>query len=266
MKNIRLIAAYDGTAYLGWQKTRMGPSIEGTLQPIIEKILQSPIQLQAASRTDAGVHVRCQVINFFTERGTLDLNKFLASLNRLLPDDISILAVDEVPLEFHPSLNAHKKEYRYYVTNGPVQYPEHRHYSWHYPKKLDILKMRFAAQMLIGEHDFSAFCNVMKNREYQHTRRILYRLEIHQLNDERLCFVVEGNSFLYKMVRNIVGTLIYVGCGKIEVDNVEDILCGRKRIHAGVTAPAHGLTLHRIEYSEIFSVPEILSRPQLQML
>jgi len=248
MRNIRLVAAYDGTAYRGWQKTRTGPSIEETLQLTIEQILQEPVQLQAASRTDAGVHVRYQVVNFFTNSTTLDLTKFFASINRLLPKDISILVVEEAPLEFHPSLNAHKKEYHYYVTNGMVQYPEHRNHSWHYPPKLDLLKMRAAASMLIGKHDFSAFTNVMKKRAYQDTFRTLYRLEIKKLADGRLCFIVEGNSFLYKMVRNIVGTLIYVGSGKIELESIGDILAGRKRTHAGVTAPAHGLTLHYIDY------------------
>lgn len=251
MKNIRLIAAYDGTAYLGWQKTKMGPSIEETLQSTIEQILQEKVKLQAASRTDAGVHVRHQVVNFLTQRKTLDLKKFFQSLNRLLPPDISILAIDEAPPSFHPSLDAHRKEYRYYITHGPIQYPEHRHHSWHIPQKLDVDKMRAAAELLIGEHDFSAFCNVMKNRTYQHMQRTLYRLEIQELEDARLCFIIEGNSFLYKMVRNLVGTLIDVGNGKIPWKEVQDILSGLKRTHAGVTAPAHGLTLQRIVYEEV---------------
>lgn len=259
-KNICLVAAYDGTSYLGWQKTKMGPSIEEALQNILEQIFRQPIELQAASRTDAGVHARCQVINFFVDHPAPDLIKLRSSLNRMLPKDISILSVSEVSPDFHPSLSAHKKEYRYYVTHGPIQYPQHRHFTWHYPVKLDLDSMRAAAKVLIGEHDFSAFCNIMKNRTYCHKKRRLDRVDIVEMEDDRLCFIIEGNSFLYKMVRNIVGTLVYVGCGKIEVEFVREILSGRQRIQAGVTAPAHGLTLHGIEFSNhIEKVSEIPS-------
>lgn len=248
MHNIKLVLAYDGSRYLGWQKTRMGPSIEQTLQEIIEKILQHPAPLQAASRTDAGVHAEGQVVNFITSKIHLDSMKFRASLNSLLTKDIAVLSVDLMPLSFHPTLNSTGKEYRYYICMGPTQLPHHRFYSWHVSYPLDLNRMHQALDLLTGQHNFASFCNVKKNAHYSDYTREVKLLDIKELENNRLCFRIQGNHFLYKMARNIVGTLIDIGKGKIDLDCLSQILLSKSRPQAGVTAPAHGLFLHKVFY------------------
>lgn len=249
MRNIKLLLTYDGTNYLGWQKTRMGPSIEETLQIALEQILQHKICLQAASRTDAGVHADGQVVNFFTEKHT-SIKKLHHSLNSLLPKDIVVVDITQENLDFHPTLDAHEKEYRYFVCVHPIQSPQKRLYSWHYPYVVDISLMKKAAKQLIGIHNFAAFCNAKKNEKYSSTFREVSTIKIEETNDKMLCFTVRGTNFLYKMVRNIVGTLIYVGCGKLSADAISNILKGLDRTQGGVTAPAHGLTLHKVIYNK----------------
>lgn len=248
MQNIKLIIAYDGTAYLGWQKANTGPSIEITLQTLIEKILQHPVLLQAASRTDAGVHSEGQVVNFLTSKLDFDLNKFQMSLNRLLPKDIIILKVEKMPLSFHPTIHCIGKEYRYFVCMGQSQLPQHRFYSWHVPYPLQLDAIRKACPYLIGSHDFSSFCNAKIKTHYSDYVREVQLLQLTELENNRLCFRIQGNHFLYKMVRNIIGTLIYVGRGKISLQSLREILESRHRPEAGVTAPAHGLFLQRVIY------------------
>lgn len=248
MVNIRLLIAYDGTAYLGWQKTEMGPSIEGILEQTLSRILQEKIELQAASRTDAGVHAVGQVVNFISKKASLCLKQLQISLNSLLPKDISVLSVEEAQERFHPTLDCIGKEYHYCLCFGPAQIPHHRHFSWHYPHRLDIEMMRQAASLLVGEKDFGAFCNFKKNSTYTSFVRNLQAIEIIELPDQRIRFEIKGNNFLYKMVRNLVGTLVYVGCGKIASEAIPDIIASKDRPQAGVTAPALGLCLYKINY------------------
>jgi tRNA pseudouridine38-40 synthase len=248
ISNIKLTIAYDGSNYLGWQKTSMGPSIEEALRSVLRQIFQHEIQLQAASRTDAGVHAFGQIVNFFTSKEKLDLHKLKISLNSLLPADIAVMQVERAEDIFHPTLDSIGKEYHYHLCYGSAQLPLHRHYSWHYPHKLDIVLMQEAARMLVGTHDFSAFCNFKKNSRYQDYLRDVQSINIIEMERERLRFEVSGNHFLYKMVRNIVGTLVYIGRGKIPIDALPGILTGNDRTKAGMTAPAHGLILHRVFY------------------
>ena len=246
MHNLKLVIAYDGRAYLGWQKTRMGPSIEATLQEVIEQIIQHPTPLQAASRTDAGVHAQGQIVNFLTSKMDLNLDKFRASLNSLLPKDIVVLQAEWMPMSFHPTLDCISKEYRYFLCFGPTQLPHHRFYSWHVPYILDIEIMRQALPLLIGTHDFAAFCNVKKNARYSHYVREIQFLDLVELENKRLCLHIRGNHFLYKMVRNIIGTVVSIGRGKISLEMLPAILQSRSRPEAGMTAPAHGLFLFKI--------------------
>lgn len=248
MHNIKLVISYDGKAYLGWQKSRLGPSIEIALQTVVEQILQHPITLQAASRTDAGVHAQGQVVNLFTSKHDLDLHKFRLSLNSLLPEDIAVLSAESMPSSFHPTLDCIGKEYRYFICLGPVQLPKNRFYSWHVPYSLDFGKIRQAMPMLIGKHDFSAFCNIKKNARYNDYVRDIQYLELEQPEDDRLFFRICGNHFLYKMVRNIVGTLVDIGRGKLDLERLPEILSSKNRPEAGVTAPAHGLFLYKVFY------------------
>jgi tRNA pseudouridine38-40 synthase len=248
-KNIKLLIAYDGSAYFGWQKNNAGPSIEGTLQKALEKIYQAPIILQAASRTDAGVHAFGQVVNFFSARDPANLNKTLNALNRLLPRDIIVKDISQAHPDFHPTLDSTSKEYRYRICNVPYQLPQERFYSWHVYEKLHLDAMQQAAQHFVGQHNFSAFCNYKKNLKYSDYHREISEVTFLNLPDNRFEIRIVGNHFLYKMVRNIVGTLVYVGKGLISADSIPKILSAQDRQQAGITAPAHGLTLHHIHYS-----------------
>lgn len=246
--NIKFKLAYDGTAYLGWQETPMGASVEGVLARVLQQILQVPVRLQAASRTDAGVHASGQVVNFTTAR-IPDLSLLTYGLNSLLPKDLVILEAQLVDPQFHPTIDALGKEYNYQVCSDRIQLPKNRLYSWHYPANLDLHAMQEASQHLLGTHDFQAFSNIKKKETYAHHICRLDRLDIIQEPGKRWLFKIAGNRFLYKMVRNLVGTLVYVGCGKLKADQMQAILASKRRPQAGITAPAHGLSLHEVFYS-----------------
>ena len=242
MRNIKLILAYEGTRYLGWQKTAMGPSIEEELEKVLAQILRHPIALQAASRTDAGVHAEGQVVNFFTAV-EIPLEKLQKSLNSLLPKDISVLQMEIAADSFHPTLDSQGKEYHYSVCLVDPQLPFHRNFSWLFSYPINLEEMKKAALFLKGKHDFSAFTN----EKQENNVREIFDIVI-ELNEERLKIRVSGNNFLYKMVRNIVGTLLYIGCGKLSAKEIGAILESKDRTRAGVTAPAHGLVLKEVFY------------------
>lgn len=247
MKNIKLIIAYDGTNYRGWQKNRTAPTIEGALETTLEQICQHPIQLQAASRTDAGVHARGQVVNFIAKK-SWDFSRLKSSLNQLLPSDIAVLNVSEANLKFHPTLNNIGKEYRYYICNSNVQLPEHRLYSWHIRDALDTSAVQKAIPHLLGKHDFSSFCNHRPDHQYTSYVRQLNCIHFQFLEDNRYCFIIQGNDFLYRMVRNIVGTLVDIGRGKLKEIDLPSIITTCDRASAGLTAPGHGLFLEAVYY------------------
>jgi len=249
MRNIQLIISYDGSPYLGWQKTPLGPTIEETLENTLSQILQEKISLQAASRTDAKVHAEGQSVNFISNKEKICLEKLHKSLNALLPPSITVTSVEQRAPDFHPTLDAQGKEYHYLVCNTPYQLPKHRFFSWHVPSYLDIVAMKQAALSLLGTHDFSAFCNERSLLD-KDPICTLHSLDILSLEGNRLLFSVKGNRFLYRMVRNLIGTLIYVGQGKISQEDVSSILSSKNRTLAGVTAPAHGLHLIQVFYAQ----------------
>ena len=246
MINIKLVIAYSGAAYAGWQKTKHARTIEATLEQVLTTILQHEVKLQAASRTDAGVHAEGQVVNFFLQ-GPRDLNRLQFSLNCLLPKDIAVISVEEMPLDFHPTLRAQKKEYWYHICNSSAQLPFERSTSWHFPYPLDINAMAQASHHLLGKHDFSAFCN---ERTLWDRSPIchLENMEITPLPHQRLRIAMTADHFLFRMARNLAGTLAYVGCGKLAADAIPAILAAKDRTQAGITPPAHGLTLKRVFY------------------
>ncbi|MCB1109567.1 MAG: tRNA pseudouridine(38-40) synthase TruA [Chlamydiia bacterium] len=248
--NIQVILSYDGTPYLGWQEGGDGPTVEETLRKVLEQIYQEPFQLQAASRTDAGVHAAGQVVNFKPSKA-LDLDRLLISLNQLLPKTIRVLALKEVDEGFHPTLDNEGKEYHYHICLGPVQSPFRRYFSWHLHTPLDCEKMREASSYFVGTHDFAALTNFPRPEE---TVRTLRRIDIFE-EETGLRIEVEGDNFLYKMVRNLVGTLVYVGQGKLTLEMAQKLLQRKDRKKAGMTAPAHGLTLHRVFYRQQLKSP-----------
>lgn len=252
MINIRFTLAYDGTNYQGWQKGSAGLTIEEIVEKILSRIYQHPIILQAASRTDAGVHASGQIVNFFAPK-EINLNDLCYSLNRLLPPDIVCKSLERAPDDFHPTLDAIGKEYHYYICNGQIQQPFHRLYSWHIYQPLNVKAIDEASQVLCGEHDFSSFCNHKPTHQYDHYIRNIFSIERIQIkgvsqNDHRFYFSIKGDNFLYRMARNLVGTLVDVGLGKININELTCILKAKNRKLAGISAPAHGLFLHQIFY------------------
>lgn len=247
MTNVVLVVTYDGTNYFGWQKTPFGPSIQAELEKVLQKILQEQIVLQAASRTDRGVHALGQVVNFHTEKTIFDFDKFLAGVNGLLPKDIVVLSAKATENDFHPTLEAASKLYSYDISNSPFQLPCRRLYSWHVHVPLDFEKMLLAAKHLEGTHDFKSFCNAKINEDYAHHIRTVSQITLKR-EEDRIIIEISGIHFLYKMVRNIVGTLVYVGCGKIQAEDIPEILQKKDRTAAGITAPGHGLTLVKVHY------------------
>ena len=265
MKNIKLLLAYEGTHLLGWQKTPLGPTVEEHLETILSQILQEPISLQAASRTDAGVYAEGQVVNFLTQKEVLDLEKLQKSLNALLPSQIRVCHIEEMPLSFHPTLDNLGKEYHYFLCNTSVQQPKHRLFSWQFPYPLDVDAMNLASLHFLGTHDFSTFCNE-RSLSQKDPICTLSSLKIVPLDDSRLCFQIQGNRFLFRMVRNLVGTLAYIGCGKIPLSAVPALLKSLRRETAGMTAPSHGLHLIRVFYQKTAQNTKLSQLSQFHIL
>jgi tRNA pseudouridine38-40 synthase len=248
MKNIKLLLAYDGTDFLGWQNTGTGPSIEKSLKEVLQRILQEPIHLQAASRTDRGVHAIGQTVNFLSSKSLIDYEKLQRSLNQLLTKSIVVRHIEEAPFHFHPSLDAIEKTYLYQICFGRDQLPQFRYFSWHVPLLLNLHEMQRACHFFLGSHDFSAFCNARKNLQYSHRTRTVKSIIFHQEAPDRLLIEITANHFLYKMVRNIVGTLITIAKNRLSSSMIPHILSSQNRTWAGMTAPAHGLTLKEVTY------------------
>lgn len=248
MRSLKLICAYLGTHFLGWQETKEGPSVEGTLREALEKVLRHQVVLQAASRTDRGVHAEGQVVQFSTTRWDISLERLRYALQGLLAPHIAVRSIEEALSSFHPTLSSTRKEYHYYLCLSPVQLPFFRETSWHIRETLNLDAMRKAMQLLIGQHDFRAFCNQRKTLRYTDYTRTLFRLCDHVLPDRRLCIAMEGDHFLYKMARNIVGTLVQIGSGAFPLEGLHDKLLSQDRRLMGLTAPAHGLFLKAIYY------------------
>jgi tRNA pseudouridine38-40 synthase len=242
MRNIRLVIAYQGTAYAGWQVQPVDPTVQGVIEARLQQMTRQPCRLRAAGRTDAGVHAAGQVANFRTE-STIALHAFHRGLNALLPDDIAVLSVEEVPLEFDSRRHNFGKRYRYSIWNQRTPSPELTPRTLHLHRPLDLPTMARAARLLVGAHDFAAFRAA--NCERKTTVRTLYRVTIS--DDRPLVHIdVEGTAFLKNMVRIIAGTLLEVGRGDRDWQSVAELLRSRQRPLAGATLPPHGLCLLRV--------------------
>lgn len=244
MRRIKLIVAYDGTEYSGWQIQPEAPTIEMYLDKAIHELTGENVHVTGASRTDAGVHAYGNVAVFDTE-STIPGDRFTFALNRFLPDSIVIQDSWEVSVDFHPRHCNTRKTYEYRILNTAVPLPQKRNFTWHVAGSIDINKMREAAAYIVGEHDFKSFCCVRTQAES--TVRTIYSLEVLQEGSE-IIIRIKGNGFLYNMVRIITGTLIQVGKGRFEPEYVKQMLEAKDRTVAGQTAPPQGLTLVGIEY------------------
>ncbi len=243
LPNIKLIITYDGSSFLGFQKTEERLGIEDFLSRALKQVLNKEVKIQGASRTDKGVHAHFQVVNFFLPTPFPLLN-LLTALNANLPKQIRITSIENVEPDFHPTLSAKSKTYRYLIENTPIHSPFKTTTTWHVHEPLDLYSMKEGAKHLIGTHDFSAFATKGHNKE---TVRTVYSIDIVK-DQEILSFTVKGKSFLYHMVRTIVGTLVYIGKGKLNPIDCKKILSTLDRRVAGPCAPAHGLSLYHIDY------------------
>ena len=253
MKRIKLVVAYEGTNYHGWQMQPNGLSVEAVLNEALSALLKEPITLIGASRTDSGVHALGNVAVFDTEN-RMPGDKICFALNQRLPEDIRIQSSEEVAADWHPRKQNCAKTYEYRILNRKIDMPVGRQYAYFCYFPIDVERMRQGAEYLVGEHDFKSFCTVRTQAE--DTVRVIYSLSVERGADDVVSIRICGSGFLYNMVRIIAGTLLRVGTGLYSPQKVEEILDARDRQAAGPTLPAKGLTLISLEYEKRLQ-PEI---------
>lgn len=244
IRKLKIIVEYEGTAYQGWQVQPAGPTIQGWLQNTLTRITGEKAAVVGSGRTDSGVHAEAQVAHFRTA-SKMTPRQFLMAFNSLLPRDIVVTRVEEPETDFHAQMSATGKIYRYTVLNRAHPSALHFRRSTFMQYPLDVEAMSRAGAALVGEHDFSAFR--AGNCEAKSPVRKIFRVDILR-EGEFIKMYFEGNGFLKHMVRNLVGTLLLVGRGKMPPEEVERILASRDRRHAGPTAPPQGLTLVKVFY------------------
>ncbi|HWR10225.1 MAG TPA: tRNA pseudouridine(38-40) synthase TruA [Rectinemataceae bacterium] len=248
---IQLVVSYDGSDFAGWQRQKNERSVQEEIEKALEKMHGHPVRLTGAGRTDAGVHALGQVAGFFTDIASIPAEKFLLALNKLLPRDIRILSAGEAPRDFHARFDASLRKYRYFFLCGGRQDAFSRRYAWSLSHQPSIGKLNAMASVIVGEHDFSAFASakdisVSKSRFIQDSS--------FWFEDGKLVYQVSANAFLWRMVRSLVGTMIFFEPkADTEADAATlmlDILDRADRSKAGPTAPPYGLFLWNVEYGE----------------
>lgn len=249
MRRIRLIVAYDGTRYGGWQIQDNATTIEGELTKALREWLKEDVVLIGASRTDSGVHALGNIAVFDTQ-SRIPAEKFAIGVNHYLPEDIRVQCSDEVPEDYHPRFRQTEKIYEYTILNTKISLPTWQRYAFHVYRNLDIPAMRAAGQLLVGEHDFSAFCSA--GSQVKSKVRTVYEVSVTEEpapgchGGSIIRIRVRGNGFLYNMVRIITGTLLEIGQGRRTPEDVKEALATGERGLAGPTAPPQGLMLVEI--------------------
>ena len=256
MRNIKLVLAFDGTAYAGWQRQPHRPTVQGVVEEKIAVMSGGGVNLHGAGRTDAGVHALGMVANFATG-AAVPCQGFVRGLNSLLPEDIRVLAAEEVPAEFHACHSAVAKTYCYNMILGREVLPTERLYNYRFPGHFALDTMRACLESIMGEHDFASFeATGSRDLSWSGGRGAVRRILAAELVEDEHCpgrvqVVVTGDGFLRHMVRNIVGTLVEAGQGKRSVADFQAVLAARDRSQAGPTAPARGLFLQQVHYGEL---------------
>lgn len=245
MNNYRLKIQYDGTRYHGWQRQKNGSdTIQGRIEQVLSRQMGHSVEIDGAGRTDAGVHAREQVANVHLDyNGTTE--ELRECLNEYLPEDIRILEVEIAGERFHSRLNATGKVYEYRLCKKGCFDVFARKYQWQMEEVLDVARMKEAAGLLLGEHDFKGFCT--KASRKKSTIRRIDAIDIEETENAVILHFF-GNGFLYNMVRILTGTLVEIGIGTREISTIEEIFERKERVLAGITAPAKGLTLVRVKY------------------
>jgi tRNA pseudouridine38-40 synthase len=248
MRNIKLVLAYDGTDFSGWQVQPSATTIQGTLAWAIGRVTGEKVLPQGSGRTDAGVHALGQVATFALE-SSIPPENLGKALNDILPASIRVLEAVEAPAQFHARKSARAKTYRYRMYRGAICSPFLARYVWHHPYLLNEDAMKQAAALLVGEHDFTSFAAVDPERgeeEASNVREVF--CSSWERDGEELIFTIRGSGFLHHMVRNLVGTFVLVGKDTLAPSDMTRILAARNRSAAGATAPANGLYLVGVEY------------------
>lgn len=245
---LKLTIAYDGEAYSGWQIQKTGLGVQQRVEEAFDKVFGNPVRLHASSRTDTGVHAIGMVAHVVLEKRQLSMrpSKLALALNAHLPGDVRVVSATRCHDGFHARFDASGKQYRYFVWNQTAHNPLLRKLCWHIPRKLDIDAIRASAPLFVGTHDFKSFA-ATRSYEMESTVRTLFRCDIRK-QGSMLTFILEGDGFLYKMCRGIVGTLVQVGQGKLASGDIPGILETRDRCAGGMSAPAHGLVLWKVRY------------------
>jgi tRNA pseudouridine38-40 synthase len=256
----KLTIAYDGTAYEGWQVQKTGTGVQQKIEEALARLFPSAPRLHSSSRTDTGVHALGMVAHLDIPRAQfrMPVAKLRLALNAHLPQDIRVVSAERCRADFHARFQARGKQYQYRVWNHPAMNPLWRHQAWHVPQKLNLTPMRAAARLLVGQHDFRSFA-ATHNYAVEDTVRTLSRCEVKR-SGPLLTFIIEGDGFLYKMCRSVVGTLVQIGQGRFAVEEVKQMLAARDRQRAGMSAPAHGLVLCKVFYGK--PRPPVLDAPR----
>ncbi|MBN2298775.1 MAG: tRNA pseudouridine(38-40) synthase TruA [Deltaproteobacteria bacterium] len=249
-RNLKITLAYDGTGFLGWQTQSEGRTVQSTLEDALGKLFGHKARTIASGRTDTGVHALGQVVNVHTD-SRIPVQGLLRALNAALHGEISIISVEEAPENFHARFMAKSKKYVYIIDTSPVPSPFIARYALHVDGWLDISAMKMSTAYILGEHDFSAFMGT--GSSVKTTQRKIFSAEIFSRGPS-IFFYIQGSGFLRHMVRNIVGTMLMIGKGKLPADDMGRILDGRDRSCAGPTAPPHGLYLIGVDYGDNHSV------------
>lgn len=244
MRNIRLNISFDGSMYHGYQTQKNGDTVQARLEKAVSELSGKTTIVTGCSRTDAGVHAREFIVNFKTE-SEIPCQNFRYALNCLLPGDIAVNEVTDVPETFHSRFDAVKKEYCYEILNTPVKNPFYRSYAFFYPRALDVSLMNEAAAFFVGTKDFKAF--MAQGSTIRETVRTIFEAKTEQQGDI-IRFTVSGDGFLYNMVRIMAGTLLYVSEGKLKKDDLPELIANGDRTQLGKTMPPQGLYLNRVFY------------------
>jgi len=246
----KLVIAYDGTGYEGWQVQKIGTGVQQIVETALAKLFPCAPRLHSSSRTDTGVHALGMVAHFEIPRAEFKMNigRLALAINAWLPEDVRVVSASGAKEKFHARFDAGGKQYRYFVWNHAAMNPLLRKTAWHVPRKLDLKAMRAAAKLFVGRRDFKSFAGT-QNYEMKTTVRRLTRCDVRK-SGAQYTFIIEGDGFLYKMCRGIIGTIVQAGLGKFPPEEIKTMLAKADRRVAGMTAPAHGLVLWKVFYQK----------------
>lgn len=249
MKNLKVTIAYNGSAYNGYQSQPNGNTVQDKLQQSMSALLNQPIIINGCSRTDTGVHAREFVFNAHYDESlsSIEPDSFVRAMNGSLPYDIAVISCEYAPDDFHARFCAKGKEYLYLVDTSKVRNVFTQKLALHYPYEIDVQRLREISALMVGKHDFAAFCKAEAKEHLKSTVRTVTDIKIEK-NQEQVEFYVSGDGFLHNMVRIIVGTLIYVNENKRNAEDIKEVLITGNREKAGKTLPPHGLYLNKVFY------------------